>query len=508
MSLVVEPLFFIKTIIVMNAKCLPKQATTRLRESWSWLPITLILLVAATLYIYNLDGESCWIDELLSIDDAKSGKGLPPRNLIRPLYYMLLSAWMVVDSSDFWLRGLSVLFGLGSIFLVYRLACRTCGRTEGVIAASLMTFSPLFVNHTQEIRMYVMSACLGLAGTLAFIRAIERPSLANCGWWASLRFLAMLTFPLNVTLLLPDALFVLVTFRHHRKLLLQFGACFALIGLFWIPSILSVMSALSPSSAYVKHHSEKDAPGLAHIFRMLKFLTVWPFRVQTNPILANFYKGFTALLAALAGIALLRKRHTNRLLWIAAWAILPSAQVFVFSQVSTSLWVQRYLLFVCPYVFILLAAGLTRIWHQWRVAAIAIIGCYVVAVTGGLVHYYSVQERTDYREAIEVIETNEQPGDAIAWSIHHGRPRVPLNHYYQGSATIQIKSRLPGKDLKASDVDIWLSDLSPIESRLWIVYSKLSEEELDLFEAGIESKFDIQSHQKFYGGLEVFLVTS
>lgn len=494
--------------MVMNTKCLPKQATTRLRELSSWLPITLILLVAATLYIYNLDQESCWIDELLSIDDTKSGKGLPPNNLIRPLYYMVLSVWMMVDSSDFWLRGLSVLFGLGSIFLVYRLACQACGQTEGVIAASLLTFSPLFVNHTQEIRMYVMSACLGLAGTLAFLRAIERPSLMNCGCWAGLRFLAMLTFPLNVTLLLPDALFVLVTFRHRRTLLLRFGACFALIGLLWIPSIVSVTSALSPSSAFVKHHSEKETPGLAHLFRMLKFLTIWPFRAQANPIVANFYKGFTALLAVLIGIALLRKHHTNRLLWIAAWALLPTAQIFVFSQMSTSLWVQRYLLFVCPYVVILLAAGLTRIWHQWRVAAIAIIGLYAIAVTGGLMHYYSVQERTDYRAAIEVIEANEQSGDAIAWSIHHGRPRVPLNHYYQGSATIQIKPRLPGKNLKASDVDHWLSDLPPVESHLWIVYSKLSGEELDLFETGIESKFDIQSHQRFYGGIEVFLVTS
>ncbi|MBE9126143.1 MULTISPECIES: hypothetical protein [unclassified Coleofasciculus] len=38
-----------------------------------WISISLILLVATALYLYQLGTESLWIDELYSVHDAKNG---------------------------------------------------------------------------------------------------------------------------------------------------------------------------------------------------------------------------------------------------------------------------------------------------------------------------------------------------------------------------------------------------------------------------------------------------
>ena len=53
-----------------------------------WLPLSLILLVATALYLYQLGTESFWVDELYSVNDAKAVPVDFP--LIRPLYYVLL----------------------------------------------------------------------------------------------------------------------------------------------------------------------------------------------------------------------------------------------------------------------------------------------------------------------------------------------------------------------------------------------------------------------------------
>ena len=114
-----------------------------------WVPITLVLALATVLCFYRINGEGLWLDELTSIRDAQELPMQIANNLVRPLYYILLMFWMKFGSSDAWLRSLSVIFALLAVFLLYRLGRRLFGETEGLIAATLMSLSPLFLNHGQ-----------------------------------------------------------------------------------------------------------------------------------------------------------------------------------------------------------------------------------------------------------------------------------------------------------------------------------------------------------------------
>lgn len=123
-------------------------ATTR--NVRQWLPIGLILLLAGGLYFWQLGKESLWIDELLSLERARNLNLYVPR----VFYYVTLKFWMIWGNSDAWLRGISVLFGLGSIVLTYQLGRRLRGETEALVAALLLALSPLFIHQAQEVRMY------------------------------------------------------------------------------------------------------------------------------------------------------------------------------------------------------------------------------------------------------------------------------------------------------------------------------------------------------------------
>ena len=101
-----------------------------------WLPITLILLLASVLMFYRLGTEGLWTDEFISVGDVTEGKlWRLEKNLPRPLYYALLTVWMWFGSGDVWLRSLSVIFGIASVFLLYQLGRRLAGEAEGLIAA-------------------------------------------------------------------------------------------------------------------------------------------------------------------------------------------------------------------------------------------------------------------------------------------------------------------------------------------------------------------------------------
>lgn len=483
-----------------------KYQNVRLNVS-QWLPITLLLVLTTVLYFYRINEEGLWIDELTSIEDAQAPFEQLISNLVRPLYYILLRVWMYFGSSDAWLRSLSVIFAIAAVFLLYRLGRQLLGTWEGLLAATMMALSPLFVNHAQEVRMYAVSVCLGVAGTLCLAHALtgkesDDPSHASLAGWCSFRLLATLTVPLNITLLLPDVIIYWLRFRQRRSALVRFGGWLALLLLLWAPCVLTVLRETSPDSTYASHHPGRRPPSMAEIVRTLKFWTVWPFAVQSNAIASSFYKFVTLLTAGLIGSAIFQKHRSPQVLWAMAWFTLPLLPILAFSFISVPIWVNRYLLFVGPYLFILLAAGVSRLLRQWRIAAIVAISVYLIAASGGLARYYTVQDRPDYKFITQTIEQYEQPDDVVVWSLF--ARQLVLSHYYQGAAPVYSNKT---NDVESdAEISQWLAAFPDAPARLWLVF-KVEEEEYPRFEQQIEDKYNLEQVFQYEQGSKVLLLT-
>ncbi|MGB3297705.1 MAG: glycosyltransferase family 39 protein [Phormidesmis sp.] len=473
----------------------------------TWLPISLILGLATFLFTYRLESEGLWLDELTSVEDASlSLKEVYLENQLRPLYYLLLKGWMQLGSGDGWLRGLGVIFAIISVFLIYKLGRRLAGEAEGLIAALIFALSPLVVNHAQEIRMYTLSLCMTLAGTLFLADALltkrpQHPSRSALAGWCLFRLLAICTVPLNVTLLVSDAIIIFFRFRKERTVLISFVKWALLLILLWSPSALSTIQEASPSGTFASYHTETAPPGPAHVFRLLKLWTVWPFAVQDNAIAAKLYKLFTLSLAGLVGASLFRKHKSPAMLWTLIWLAVPLLLIITFSYLKIPIWELRYVLFASPYLFILLAAGITRLWKQWKVSAIVIGIAYLIAVSGGLVEYYTVQQRSSYKFNIATIEQYEQPGDAIVWSYYYTKA---LGYYYHGTADVYHSTI---RDIKTdADLKKWVSQVPTGYNRLWLVEdgSNPLKEEL---EAEISETYDIKQSFDYEYGSKVMLLT-
>lgn len=472
------------------------------------LALTAIILLATGLYLYGLGAESLWLDEIFSMRDA-SQPVLQIFESNRPLYYFLLSLWMRMGRDEAWLRGLSVLFSLGSIVLTYRLGCRLFNGATGLVAALLLTLSPLAINHAQEVRMYMLGVFLGLAGTLALVLALERPTPIRVRSWAGLRLLSMLTAPLNFTLLIPDILLLGLRFRHQQRSLWRFGRWLLVIGVLWLPFFLRSADAASEFSTGWVVELLPPPSLLTVIGTLVKFTsgTVTPPLDFDFWIYKRFFDLYALLLVGVLGIAFWLRQRSENFLWVAAWAFLPLAALFAVCYIYSSIWLDRYLLFTAPYVFILLAAGFTKLWNWQRGIALLVVLTYSIAVSGELAEYYISQSRQDWRGLAETISVNDRPGDLIAVPIESRR--LAVAYYYQGSAPIQVMAS-PSQDQPLSQeltVEQSLRSL-PDASRFWFVLSGVGNKEQQRnFKSAIAQRYQIQLDRTFFDGIDLLLAT-
>lgn len=449
--------------------------------------ISLILLLAVSFYLYKIDYRGLWIDELISLKDAEKLSF----NRGRLLYYILLRGWSWFGTNDSWLRSLAVIFALGSIWLTYKLGCYLFNKSTGLIAALMLTISPLFINHAQEVRYYTMSVFLGLAGTLALAYALKNPNKFSFPfWWAGMRWLAIITTPLNGALLFPDLLLIGLNFRQKRAKLFPFTIAFLIIVIFCIPVAISVVNS---SGA---HKLNPPIPNLADVLRQLRILTAFSYP-PPPPYMTRFLQIYIFILLGLLGIAIFQKKRSEELIWITTWALFPVGIIFVFSHIFYSIWITRYLILVLPYLLILLSIGFIKSWQQWRGITIGIGIMYFIAVITGLTTYYSSTKRymgssDQYRHIVEIINNNDQPDDTIVWSYIHKAP-LPLDHYYDGSATIYSRKLISVNNANRVDLENWLLSLPPIKSRLWLVYLGKDNQRLRKI---LEENFRVQTYQK------------
>jgi len=138
-----------------------------------------ILLLAAALRFYRLDGQSLWNDEGNSVRLAQRSLALVTAgaagDIHPPAYYYLLWAWIrLFGDSEFAVRGLSAVLGLLLVAVTYALGRELYRPALGLTAAFLAAISPFQVYYSQEARMYILVALVGAAATYFFIRLIQQ----------------------------------------------------------------------------------------------------------------------------------------------------------------------------------------------------------------------------------------------------------------------------------------------------------------------------------------------
>ena len=152
------------------------------------LTLIVLILLGLALRLCHLDVQSLWYDEGVTAQVARLGVGELARwtadDIQPPLYYLLTGGWLRLLNPwagplAYVMRWLSAAAGVALIPLVWALGRRLWNERAGLLAAAMVTISPLMVYYSQEARMYALLTALTAAAALVAVRWV---GAKRSGW--------------------------------------------------------------------------------------------------------------------------------------------------------------------------------------------------------------------------------------------------------------------------------------------------------------------------------------
>lgn len=397
------------------------------------LQLALVLLLAFALRMIHIQSRPIWYDEAIAVLHASVSpakliqgtvtpvEGAGAANVHPLLYFLLLGGWIeLVGRSPLAIRYLSVIFGMATVALLWRIASRYFDRRTNLAVALLAAVNPFHVAYSQETRMYALLALTSVTAAWGLLRALERPRLR---WWAlyiGAGALTLYTHNLGAFTLLGMNLLTLTRPRWRRRLPALTLADLVLLALYgpWLIAVLPGQIGfvgkgywLTPPGAaealrapmlpiltyYEPPPSWLLGPGL---FLGLLLLVLLTMRILRRPSRAGqfLFLGWTPPLALLL-LSLWRPLYLER-------ALLPSA-----------------LFYVVAIGWFLVRGGLPRAL-QWALAALL-----AVTTLGSLVGHYTYVgfPRPPFQEAVAYLQRHLSPADAV---VHTSKLTYLPMHYY------------------------------------------------------------------------------
>lgn len=141
--------------------------------------VILIISALAALFISFAIGfnQGVWFDEGYSLIIAKQSTAemirLTAVDVHPPLYYLLLQGWAhLFNDWNVWSRLLSAIFLGGAVFFSGLLSKKLFGKRTAIITLPFIVFCPLLLRYGFELRMYSLTALIGVAATYVLVCAI------------------------------------------------------------------------------------------------------------------------------------------------------------------------------------------------------------------------------------------------------------------------------------------------------------------------------------------------
>ena len=387
-----------------------------------------VTLLAAFLRMHALTAKSFWLDEGVSIDIAR----LPwPRFLHvmwsgeanMALYYLVLRFWLIFGSSEGFVRGLSVLFSVATVPVVFFLGARLFSRRVGLLAALLLAINAYHIRYAQETRSYAMVVFFAVLATWLLAKNLQEPSSAHWGIYAAV--CAMATYShFYAVLLVPAQAISLLSWRRDeipwRKLVgsfLAFGVMIVPVAVFVFA--IYVLKTGAPPSLWFTPLQPNSLVLLG-----IDFSGVYGRLLLSLHVLAMG-------IAALGAARVRRGGDQTSEAWgytlLFSWLVAPVVMVVTVSLVKP-LFVPRFLSFCLPALLLLVAVGISRLRPavlSWGLF-VAISICSIMAD----IRYYQYDfemRRQDWRAVTSYVFDHVKPGDSIFF--YHSGGEAPFAYY-------------------------------------------------------------------------------
>ena len=456
------------------------------KQLWRGLLLA-ILFLAFAVRIGGLTAQSLWRDEVDALRFSQAPLATMVANFSRPgwngpLYYVLLRAWVALaGQSAFALRYFSLLFSVLAVACVYRMARVWFAAPVPALSALLLATSPYMVWYGQETKMYALLIVLAMATLYAYVQALRG------GHWASWVLVLILTWTsigvhIMAGLLIPlmVVLFLVwwpVARTQWRQALLALAglAVPAFVALPWVwPTLVRggdighrFLGLLGMSRVMAHAFSRGILPDDAlwriglFLFALLAGTLLWTDRGPLSLLLGTVQRSNRAQGAIQEG-------QTRDVLALWTWILIPIVALYLIS-LRLPMFVDRYLIWVGPAFYMLIARGLDQIRRRW-LAVLAVCVVLMLWSNGqGIVQQRTRPVKSDFRAAAAYVQEHRQRDELVLFHISYVRYTF---EYYYGDATPWAEGIVTDGSTTAETVDALMRERTAGRDVVWLVLSE------------------------------------
>jgi uncharacterized membrane protein len=358
-----------------------------------------ILIAAALLRFYQLGTASLWFDEAATARVVTAPLGefflrFRTTENTPPLHYVILWIWTrVFGASEVSLRMPSVIAGVASVFLLYRLMRLLGGARSALIAALLLAVSSYQIYFSQEARAYELMVCLSLWSCCAFLRLMEENSRRNQILFITSTTLLLYTHLFSVFVIAAENIAYLVAWVRRPRPKLKLSD--------WLGVQLATAAMFLPFIPVVWAWFSNRSGGF------------WIKPMTLDEITASYlaYAGSAWLLClmGLLGIcgAMLYRHERTGVALLLSLLILPVVVPVVGSVLGKPLFVARYGIVASPALCALAAWGMDLFKTRGPVMVMTVL-LTVLSFLGP-----PAGQKEDWRDVVSYVEKWAHPGDVV-----------------------------------------------------------------------------------------------
>ncbi len=379
-----------------------------------------IVLIGMALRLYQLGYRSLYFDEAYQFFAS-----LKPLHLINdpghlPLSHYIQHFVMYIGQSEAALRLPPAIFGIGTIIVTYYLVKILFDKKTGLIGALLVSISPFLIYYSQEARAYSQYAFLATASLLFLLFILKKSTFIRYLVYFIATILCLYTHIFAVCLLVGQNIYMLLMWKSERFNLKPWIITQSLILICYIPAIMFMLETINQRPP-LSYSITNTIAGIFYIFTFGRLLL---------PVNVNIF--FVAVGAVVFGICILfglkemwQKRDETSLLYFSfvitlVFVLLANFWFRAFNHEDA-----RYLIFLSPLFYIIVARGACRIPYP------KLINCTIILIlitcAASLCPYYfkwGTLGKGNFRSAAEFIKKQGLDSDDLILYSDYGTRKI------------------------------------------------------------------------------------
>ena len=333
-----------------------------------------IIILSFLVRIISLN-QSLWLDEAISYSAVRNYNLLDiitkfiPGDVHPPLYYLVLKLWTdIFGYSEISLRFPSVIFGVITVWVVYKIGRKLFDEKTGKIAALFLALNPLAIYYSQEARMYSLAMLLVALSVWMFLEKKK--------WWFGVFWVAVIYTDYLPWLMTP---------------VWGVWGVWGVWALPWLPIIWQQLSASATLA--------REVPAWGHVVGglYLKAILLVPIKFIFGRI-----SSYWLMAPVILFYGWIMAQARNKFLWF--WLAFPLVAGAIIS-LKIPIFTYHRFLFVMPAFVILLAAGVKN--KKLVTSLICLISLMSLMVFNLNQNFW----REDWRGAAKYINSN--PGKVL-----------------------------------------------------------------------------------------------